>query len=88
VAVSAYRAASIRLVVDPRQRRNRFGHYVGEILLAEGIGDLGTSVLVDRCSPAFGGFPYEPIHVIGPVDLYRAAHFTDGVLASYKSNMT
>ena len=31
---------SIALVVDPRQRRNRFGRYAGEILLAEGIGDF------------------------------------------------
>jgi hypothetical protein len=137
--VRASRAASIGLVVDPRQRRNRFGRYAGEILRAEGIGDFeeldlaqvtlealrrfgvvvltscgpvpglpetlaeyveaggrlvllqpalelapflglqplwhsrpGTSVLVDSRSPVFGGFPYEPIQVIGPVDLYRA----------------
>jgi hypothetical protein len=148
VAVGAPRAASIGLVVDPRQRRNRFGRYAGEILLAEGIGDFeevdlarvtlgalrrfgvvvltncgpvaglletlaayveaggrllllrpapelapllglrpqwrsraGASLLVDSRSPAFGGFPYEPVQVVGPVDLYRAADEGLGVVA-------
>ena len=134
--------SSVGLVVDARQRRNRFGRYAAEILRAEGIGDLevvelstlegdralqelrrfgvvvltdcGTvpglaerlgeyvegggrlvllrpavelaslaglepryraranaGLLVDSASPAFGGFPYEPLQVIGAVDVYR-----------------
>jgi hypothetical protein len=140
---SAGPAASVVLLVDARQRRNRFGRYAAEILLAEGLPDFevleltsldleapqslaqlrrygvvvltccgavpgldellaayvhnggrlilvqppveltpltgleplysaksGTGVLVDSRSTTFGGFPYEPIQVIGALDLY------------------
>jgi hypothetical protein len=32
----------------------------------------GAGLLVERGHPAFGGFPYEPLQLIGAVDLYRA----------------
>lgn len=129
---------SVGLIVDPRQRRSRFGPYAGEILRAEGIGDVqelelagvtadalrrcgvvvlcscgavpglpellgayveeggrlvlirpavelaplagleplhqarpGAGLLVDSTAPAFGAFPYEPIQIVGALDLYR-----------------
>jgi DNA-binding transcriptional LysR family regulator len=53
VAVSAAGPASIALVVDPRQRRNRFGRYAGEILRAEGIGDVAEVALADLAGETF-----------------------------------
>jgi hypothetical protein len=131
-------ARSIALLVDGRQRRNRFGRYVGEILVAEGLGDVdevelagltgeelgqygvgvltacgatpgleallaayvagggrlavlrpdaalarlvglrplhrvaqGAGLLLDTASGPGIGFPYEPLQIVGPVDLWR-----------------
>jgi hypothetical protein len=131
-------ARSIALLVDSRQWRNRFGRYAGEILVAEGIGDVaevelagltaedlgqygvvvltacgatpgleallaayvegggrlvllrpdpalaklagvqplhrvarGAGLLLNTAAGPGSGFPYDPLQIVGPLDLYR-----------------
>ena len=33
----------------------------------------GAAVLVDRTRPGFGGFPYEPLQIAGPIEVYGVA---------------
>lgn len=131
-------ARSVALLIDSRQWRNRFGRYAGEILVAEGIGDVtevelagltgeelgqygvavltacgatpgleallaayvegggrlvllrpdaalaklvglqplhrvahGASLLLNTSAGPGAGFPYEPVQIVGPLDLHR-----------------